>query len=96
MAQSFTNAFGGRFLCLLPKQVTKRDMCNLRESGFKRRVRKVGEKMKHTFSGNDNFGRLRPAKRGKERAPTPLIERLALIPLMVPIFIGAVLVAILS
>jgi len=70
-------------------------MCNLREAGFERRT-KVRREMKHTFPDSTYFNCLKPRKRSKERLPTPVIERLALIPLVIPLFIGAVLVAVLS
>ena len=52
--------------------------------------------MKHTFPDSTYFNCLKPRKRSKERLATPVIERLALIPLVIPLFIGAVLVAVLS
>ena len=50
--------------------------------------------MEYIFPGNDGLSRLRRKKESK--IPTPLIERLALIPLMVPLFIGAAVVAVLA
>ena len=52
--------------------------------------------MKHTFPGNAYFGHLKARKREKERIPTPLIERLALIPLLLLLPIGTALVVVLS
>ncbi len=53
--------------------------------------------MKYTFPDNNYFNHLKRGKRNKEvRVPTPVIERLALIPLAIPLFIGAAVVTILS
>ncbi len=52
--------------------------------------------MKHTFPGNDSLSRLRPRKESKVRMPPPLIERLALIPLLLLLPITAAMVVVLS
>ncbi len=52
--------------------------------------------MKHTFPDSTYLNYLKPRKRNKERLPTPVVERLALIPLFIPLFIGAAVVAVLS
>ena len=52
--------------------------------------------MKHTFPDSTHFSQLKRRKINKERLPTPVIERLALIPLVIPLFIGAAVVAVLS
>ncbi len=52
--------------------------------------------MKHTFPGNDGLSRLKAKKRNKARTPTPLIERLALIPLLLLLPIGAAMMVALS
>ena len=52
--------------------------------------------MKHTFPGNDSFSRLRVGKRDKVSIPTPFIERLALIPLLLLLPIGTALVVVLA
>ncbi len=52
--------------------------------------------MKHTFPDSTHFSQLKRRKINKERLPTPVIERLALIPLFIPILAGSVLVAILA
>ena len=52
--------------------------------------------MKHTFPGNAYFGHLKVRKEEKTRTPTPLIERLALIPLLLLLPIGTALVVVLS
>ena len=63
-------------------------------SGFLETDYDKGEKMEYIFPGNDGLSRLR--RKIESKIPTPLIERLALIPLMVPLFIGAAVVAVLA